>query len=87
MSAPARLRGLIELRGVGVVAALAAPAPLVAAFDLAAEAERVPRADAPVFVAPGGGEAPLLLARGADPSRIRGALRAILSTSPRDAAG
>lgn len=44
-SAPPRLAGLLEVRGVGIVPEPTAPAPVALALDLAATADRLPDAD------------------------------------------
>ena len=44
-SAPPRLAGLLEVRGVGIVPKPTAPAPVALALDLAATADRLPDAD------------------------------------------
>ncbi|GAB4518619.1 MAG: hypothetical protein Kow00133_03800 [Amphiplicatus sp.] len=79
VSAPERIRGLVELRGFGPVPIRAlARARLIAAFDLDAPGARVPQPAA--FEAGRGARLPLYpFAQGPDgPIRLRMALRAIL---------
>lgn len=89
LSAPAPLRGLLEVRGVGLVPVEpAAPTPLAALFDLDRTPDRLPE-PARRPVAPGLPEAVVFALHpfeASAPARVRAALRSFLSGQSREAA-
>jgi RNase adaptor protein for sRNA GlmZ degradation len=64
-SAPPRLAGLLEVRGVGIVAEPTAPAPIALALDLARQPDRMPEAESLIIA---GHAIPLLPFDASDPS-------------------